>query len=251
MSMSYHRAVMCRNSGFSLVELSVVLLIIALLVAGVMTGKEVIRNAELKSVLAQVNDTKAAVTQFKLLYNRLPGDMENASTYWPGVVDGDNDGKIASEPSDEAFAALSHLSKARFINKAYSGLWDTGFVIGENVVPLDATGAALYLHCCSDTDYNRSIVWGNHITVFSVYNETNLRFRAGVVSPVEALGIDGKVDDGNPDAGFIWGSGSYNGTNYVPTGCYMGAGATAKYESNTARYKNALGCQMHFDYDKN
>lgn len=238
-----------KNSGFSLVELSIVLLIIGLLVAGIVAGKSVIRNAELKSILTQVSDIKGATTQFKLQYNRLPGDMENASDYWSAALNGDNNGKIASEPSDEAFAALNHLGNAKFLNKTLTGVWDTGFTIGENVLALDAEGAGLYLHCCSDTDYEHTVVFNNHITVFSVYGDESPRFRAGAITPIEALGIDTKLDDGNPDVGFIWASGGYTGTAYGSSGCYEGEGAEAKYESASALYKDEHTCQLHFDYD--
>ena len=61
--------------GFTLIELSIVLVIIGLIVGGIVVGRELIKVAELRAILAQKDKFTAAVNTFKIKYNALPGDM--------------------------------------------------------------------------------------------------------------------------------------------------------------------------------
>ena len=68
--------------GFTLIELSIVLVIIGLIVGGILTGQSLIRQAELQSILADVNKFSTAAFTFQGKYAALPGDMPNATSYW-------------------------------------------------------------------------------------------------------------------------------------------------------------------------
>ena len=72
---SYRRA-------FSLVELSIVLVILGLLVGGILTGQSLIRAAELRSVTTESSQFQTAVMTFRDKYFALPGDMDNATDFW-------------------------------------------------------------------------------------------------------------------------------------------------------------------------
>ena len=69
------------QEGFSLVELSIALLIIGLIVGGVLKGQELLESARLKSALSQVNEFRLATGVFMDKYNALPGDFDHASEY--------------------------------------------------------------------------------------------------------------------------------------------------------------------------
>ena len=68
-----------KNQGFTLVELSIVLVILGLLVGGVLTGQSLIRAAELRTVSTQYATFSTAVNTFRDKYFTIPGDMTNAS----------------------------------------------------------------------------------------------------------------------------------------------------------------------------
>jgi prepilin-type N-terminal cleavage/methylation domain-containing protein len=74
-----------RNHGFTLVELSIVLMIIGLLVSGILVGKDMIRAAELRSITSEKDQFQTAVNLFKNKYLGLPGDLSNATAFW-GVM---------------------------------------------------------------------------------------------------------------------------------------------------------------------
>lgn len=67
------------SRGFTLLELSMVLVIIGLIVGSVMVGQELIRNAEVRATLKQIEQIETAVNNFRLKYNCLPGDCASAT----------------------------------------------------------------------------------------------------------------------------------------------------------------------------
>ena len=62
------------NKGFTLIELSIVLVIIGLLTGGILVGQSLIASARLQSFVSQMNQLDAAVALFKSNYRYLPGD---------------------------------------------------------------------------------------------------------------------------------------------------------------------------------
>ena len=67
-----------RSHGFTLIELSLVLVIIGLLVAGVLAGKELIKGAEIRKVVSEIDKINVATIAFKQKYNALPADISQA-----------------------------------------------------------------------------------------------------------------------------------------------------------------------------
>lgn len=64
--------------GFSLIELSIVLVIIGLLTASVTSGSSLIQSVKVRDVVREVNDFKNVIYLFKIHNNRsLPGDIND------------------------------------------------------------------------------------------------------------------------------------------------------------------------------
>ena len=68
--------------GFSLVELSIVLVILGLLTGGILAGQNMIRAAELRSVITEFQTYQTSQRTFQGKYLALPGDMTNATDFW-------------------------------------------------------------------------------------------------------------------------------------------------------------------------
>jgi prepilin-type N-terminal cleavage/methylation domain-containing protein len=65
-----------RGNGFTLIELSIVLVIIGLIVGGVLVGRDLIAAAQMRSLITQIEKYNTAVNTFRTKYdNILPGDM--------------------------------------------------------------------------------------------------------------------------------------------------------------------------------
>jgi prepilin-type N-terminal cleavage/methylation domain-containing protein len=67
-----------KKSAFSLIELSIVLIIIGLLIAGVTGGASLIKSSELRSAISEARGYAVAVNGFYSQYNELPGDYDVA-----------------------------------------------------------------------------------------------------------------------------------------------------------------------------
>lgn len=76
------RHILCRHRGFSLVELSIVLVILGLLVGGVLAGQSLIKAASARKTLAWNTGMQTNFNTFRDKYFALPGDMTNATDFW-------------------------------------------------------------------------------------------------------------------------------------------------------------------------
>ncbi len=85
-------------AGFTLIELSVVLVIIGLIVGGILVGRDLIEAATLRAVLSQQEQFKTATATFLNKYNCLSGDCLNASSL--GFTGGPNGTTTAGVPAN-------------------------------------------------------------------------------------------------------------------------------------------------------
>jgi prepilin-type N-terminal cleavage/methylation domain-containing protein len=140
-----------RAGGFTLIELSIVLVIIGLIVGGVLVGQDLIRAAEVRSVLSDIEKFNTAVNTFHGKYNCLPGDCANATNFWPqdascgsawtalsspttstcngngnGIIemDGDNDSALVGH--DEVNLFWQQLSLTNLLPGSFSGSFPPG-----------------------------------------------------------------------------------------------------------------------------
>src|SRR5579872_3532957 len=87
-----------KQSGFTLIEISIVLIVIGLLVGGILTGLDLINTAAQSAQIAQIQKYQTAVNLFQIKYNGyLPGDIPNpyASNFGfqsRGTAAGEGDG---------------------------------------------------------------------------------------------------------------------------------------------------------------
>jgi len=65
-----------KKSAFSLIELSIVLIIIGLLIAGITGGASLIKSSELRSVMSEAKSYQVAVNSFYTQYDSYPGDTD-------------------------------------------------------------------------------------------------------------------------------------------------------------------------------
>ena len=62
------------NNGFTLIELSIVLVIIGLLIGGILVGQSLIQSAAINATVSQIQQFDASTMAFKSKYKYLPGD---------------------------------------------------------------------------------------------------------------------------------------------------------------------------------
>jgi prepilin-type N-terminal cleavage/methylation domain-containing protein len=122
---------MKRNqTGFTLVEIAIVLVIIGLLLGGILKGQEMITQAKIKNVTADFSGISAAYYGYQDRYRAIPGDDLNAGTRWttaPAAVPGDGNGVVGGTYNNacvqvpvagtpESCKWWDHLRRAGFVS---------------------------------------------------------------------------------------------------------------------------------------
>jgi prepilin-type N-terminal cleavage/methylation domain-containing protein len=70
------------QSGFTLVEITIVVVIIGLLLSSILFGQELLLNGRSKAVIVDMNELAAAVASYQDRYQALPGDDGMAQVRW-------------------------------------------------------------------------------------------------------------------------------------------------------------------------
>ena len=218
-----------KQAGFTLVELSIVLVILGLLVGGVLTGQTLIRSAELRASMGEFQRYTTAVYAFRDKYFALPGDMNNATSFWGSAggtgsddtckntvsttiatCNGDGDGQIKGSGSgyansNEYFRFWQHLANAGLIEGQYTGTdgrnssaSNTQLVSRLNM-PSSKIGNgifwwAYYDAAAAGTTVNFASPGGNKFRITTSGS-------TGAYNAEEAWNVDVKMDDGLPGSG--------------------------------------------------
>lgn len=101
-----------RYNAFSLMEISIVLLVIGIIAGGMLKGKDLIDAAQVRTVVNDFQNLQTAFENYVNSYGSIPGDDASASTKFPGVENGDGDGVVSSEDAQKVF---EHLFSAGLI----------------------------------------------------------------------------------------------------------------------------------------
>jgi type II secretory pathway pseudopilin PulG len=232
------------KKGFSLVELSIIIIIAGLLMGALVAGQVLMKNAQWRQVMGEVRNYKIAVATFKLKYSALPGDIANAYDFWgsscndtASYCNGDADGQIYmkdyeanTREDSEAYRAWQHLALSQLIPGTYSGQGgqelngtdggDIGWNMPESVIRPDVGYIIKYTKSLNLIQLARSDASQNNSPSFT-FMETK-----------DAKTFDMKFDDGLPSEGRILGDRTFSASNscvsssaynlsFVGEGCYL------------------------------
>jgi prepilin-type N-terminal cleavage/methylation domain-containing protein len=190
------------ENGFTLIELSIVIVIIGLIVAGVVGGQSLVKQSKIRNIIADIDKYKVAFNVFKLEYDKWPGDLNIATRYWGGdVQDGNANNAINFWPpgsNHEDLSVWEHLVRAELIPGTYNGEISGvrySYDINAPRGPFEDTG---YNIITSGGHYNKR---GTQVTYASLTNNV-FGFMNGPAIPVQiAKAIDDKIDDGEASTG--------------------------------------------------
>ncbi len=246
-----------RNRGFSLLEMSMVLIVIGLLAGSIFVGQALIRSSHLHAALSDAAKYTTAVMDFHDKYMALPGDMSTAQNYWgtPAggcpegngtgneVCNGNGDGLVCGGAGAANIAELRsewiELANAGFISSSYrytaasSGIFDVSMNTPSTEMQ-NATFQFFFATCpLGDGLYTASAPYNIHWLAFG-----RLVPASGILMPVmtgaEAMNLDKKADNGLPGTGSIRGPRTATAGGNTPS-CQTSA------VPDTAQYNLALG----------
>ncbi len=208
------------KSGFTLVELAIVIVIIGLIVGGVVGAQSLIATAKINSVIKELNSYSTAVKAFQLEYNSLPGDFKDGYDYWSSEAEcgnyeagyggyacrGNGDKKLnvyggaeGSANSQESFIAWKHMQWAGILNLGLSGVHSTA-----NRVPFGASPGS---EIGGESIWN--VVTQNGTPYFMLYRQETAGSYGGA-SPIQSKKIDKKIDNDNPLTGKVTARNGWN-----------------------------------------
>ena len=194
-----------KQSGFTLVEIAIVLVVIGLLLGGILKGQQLINSARVRNMADQNSGVQAAYFGFIDRFRQIPGDMQptdacaaigtavDTNCGGTPTIGGDRNGRI--DQWEEAGAVWAHLSAAGFLNGSFAG--DTaaeanyigGVLTGD--VPPNAFQQPILLGYTDDYD----AVGGSTVRL-------SFAFGSGV-QPSIFRELDVKLDDGAAATGVM------------------------------------------------
>lgn len=240
-----------KKSAFSLIELSIVLIIIGLLIAGVTGGASLIKSSELRAAISEARGYAVAVNGFFSQYNALPGDytVAIAGSSYAGSTNGGNS-KIqyfasdTSSFSSESVVAWNQLIATGTLDSTLSLTYTSVTTVQTVGTMMPASkikfagwhfdyrnnvGAAVAYDSATGTAEGAAGVAANQnvvvltpatlaasSTATLVNGVVNIAYTTdgvGALTGPDALSIDTKVDDGFANAGRVRGlnAGTSNG----------------------------------------
>jgi prepilin-type N-terminal cleavage/methylation domain-containing protein len=235
------------RGGFTLIELSIVLVVIGLIVGGILVGQNLIAAANARATITQIEKYNTAVNTFRGKYGYLPGDIKDpdASNFGfqprgTGTGQGDGNGVIEGagasnvtgedQAGGETLMFWVDLSAAHLIDGGFSAASETGTFSATPTstpslsafLPAAQLGNGNYIYVYSGGHWSGP-VWASTSTNYfglSAVTATNgspsWPFSNPGLTVQQASAVDTKLDDGMPLSGrviaaYVNGSANNNG----------------------------------------
>lgn len=186
------------NAGFSLTEISIVLVVIGLITGGIVAGQSLIETMQYRKTIAIVRDIGLAIKAFEMKYDCIPGDCK-FSDFFPTAFDGNENGVI-EVLGNEVPPACLHLELAELLP---SGLeCNSGSVWGfkEGKIQSIKRGTSFTETWVTDSSLaalpEELSSYGPVVYFYIVGSATGLQLS-------EMAELDRRYDDGNGQTGMI------------------------------------------------
>ena len=194
--------------GYTLVEISIVVVIISLIVGGVITGQELLRAASMRATIHQMETYQASLNNFRARFEALPGDLAVATSHfaansWPLTVNGDGDGLIEDDdfsgsetPAGEYSGEVSQFWYQLHAADMLTDRFDNGSTIGTSFPKLETGRGGVTVGAIDDS----TNIWRLCAMSATVGQAMVME---NCLTPEEAASIDEKLDDGKPQMGSV------------------------------------------------
>ncbi|MBN9542778.1 MAG: prepilin-type N-terminal cleavage/methylation domain-containing protein [Alphaproteobacteria bacterium] len=228
------------KKAFTLVEISMALLVIAILMGGVFLGTSLRKQAGIDQLMSMVGKISNAVVTFEETYKQLPGDMYNPATFFvtnaingnPATTAGNGDGTVSG---NEGIYAFQHLAFAGLLEGNYNGTWIYNRMYKGSV----ANSGFYFTNAYTDPIVLRFARMNFADPDSTVISGSNLTY--SVLSVLDMMKLDQKYDDGNPATGFIR---SFDGSDAAANACIN---VSSAYNVSAGAQQNSEALVCYFD----
>lgn len=202
------------RKGFTLVELSIVLVIIGLLIGGILVAQSMVGTARIQALTRQLGQFDSAVNNFKTRYNQLPGDSNLMNSKFANEWKGNNDGIINCGPLAPADFNFNIGEIALFwLDLQSMGLSNPVPFVDDFSGNNSGLGEANYTPQAVAGKNAVFVVFGSGtpgINYYGIGDRSNggygIIYNNKSFTPAEVLALDSKIDDGKADGGNVKGS---------------------------------------------
>lgn len=261
------------ESGFTLIEMSIVLVIIGLIVGGTLTGRDLINAAAIRAQVSQMEKYNTTVHTFQGKYGYLPGDIPDPTASQFGLQtrgiyrgEGDGNGYIEGiwgnsavghcgicENAGETVVFWVDLSTVNLLDGKFSTALTTD-TQGNNAsdisdyLPAAKIGQSNYIYVYGGGyGYAANNAMGDGLNYYGLSAVTLLAGGVAVTSTPgltvqQAYSIDKKIDDGLPQSGNVTAIYANNGVIWAGSGQPSGTApyTTATAGSSTSCFDNSV-----------
>jgi prepilin-type N-terminal cleavage/methylation domain-containing protein len=197
-----------KNSGFSLIEIAIVVVVISLIIAAVAAYQTTITTSRSLKLISEVTSYKESVKLFEDRYRGKPGDITNPEDHFTApeaLVPGNGDGIIGSNgnPPENAVMFVQLGPKGgKFIPQDLNGQGDV-IAMGQNR-PISAVPSVGWTY---NNEVNPLWPWAPNARIYDVWQALGgASLNEESVSVSIAKYIDDKIDDGIFNRGKVVGN---------------------------------------------
>ncbi len=208
------------EKGFTLVELAIVMIIIGVLLGGVLKGQEMITNAKITSTAKDMESFSAATNTFQDQYRDKPGTMPNANSRLANcaTLAACFDVTAAMLPMPRIGTAQGNNATTAFFGQLLAAGLISGFDGSNNgaaanfgtshpAAPVDGGGFIVgnsFGTAVANSGFAGVLATGRFYLGLSSTTAV-MSAGQGVVTAEQASVIDTRLDDRNPQTGYILG----------------------------------------------
>jgi prepilin-type N-terminal cleavage/methylation domain-containing protein len=246
--------------GFTLIEMSIVLVIIGLIIGGILKGQELIESSRQKNLVSQVDRVKASITTFLDRFKSYPGDYGRAvANLNAQLANGNEDGHVGATAANVAALVTGQNGVGENV-QFWTHLLAADLIGGGTVIPAATAPTCFSGNCAAPSPLpsasyaqtGLSVLYGTHEgTAANVGSSKQAHWLvfsrwagaavwptaagASAISPERAFQLDSKYDDG-----IAW-EGAIRTITTANASC--GASATAYVPLN----QTSADCNMVFE----